>query len=264
MRAEDIEYKTTMFNESWRGALAGLGLGITSLATPSQSHGQSINQLATYVMKNEGLPADPYRVYKDSKGLLTIGRGHLIQSNSRAIFNKLFGSSVDFDAIRSGKDKLTMSQIDRLFQYDLKRKITLAEKLVPKLKSYPSTVQAAIVDGVYRGDLSGSPKTLKLINAGKFKEAAREYLDNDEYRKAKSSKSGVAKRMENNARIYSEYSGKEQPVLSATTTTKQYTVKPGDSLWKISKQLDTSVKDLQTKNPRVNPNKLQIGQKINY
>ena len=264
MLINNTEYNTEMFDESWRGALAGLGLGVASLMSPSPAHAEVPSRMAGYIMQNEGLPKDPYKVYKDSKGLLTIGRGHLVTDNSRNIFKQLFGDKVNFDSIRSGKSKLTLDQVNKLFEYDLKKKIALAEKLVPKLKSYPSDVQTAIVDGVYRGDLSGSSKTLRLINAGKFKEAAKEYLDNDEYRKAKASKSGVAGRMENNARIYSRYTKEKQSAQPTSTTTKQYTIKPGDSFWKVSKQLDTSVEKLQSKNPGVNPNKLQIGQKINY
>ena len=34
----------------------------------------------------------------------------------------------------------------------------------------------------FRGSLSGSPKTISLLNAGKYDEASQEFLNNDEYR----------------------------------------------------------------------------------
>ena len=45
----------------------------------------------------------------------------------------------------------------------------------------------------FRGSLSGSPKTISLLNEGKFDEASNEFLNNDEYRTT--SLGGVKKRM---------------------------------------------------------------------
>lgn len=270
MLTNNIDYNTQMFEESWRSALAGLGMmAATSMADPAPAYDKIYSQAASHIMKTEGLPRDPYRIYQDNKGNPTIGRGHLVTNNTRNIFNTLFGDKINFDSIRSGEDKLSLEQINKLFEYDLKSKIALAQRLVPDLFSLPDEIQIAIIDGVYRGDLSGSPKTLGHINARNFKEAAREYLDNEEYRKAKKEQTGVAKRMENNANIFSKYANMEQltqpiPAQSTTNTPKQYTIEPGDSFWKISKKLNTSVNELQKKNPRVDPHKLQIGQKVNY
>jgi len=288
MPTNNIDYNTHMFEESLHSVLAGLGLmaatsmadpaaatsmadpaAATSMADPAPAYDKIYNQAASHIMKNESLPRDPCRIYQDNKGNPTIGRGHLVTNNTRNIFNTLFGDKINFDSIRSGEDKLSLEQINKLFEYDLKRKIALAQRLVPDLFSLPDEIQIAIIDGVYRGDLSGSPKTLKLINARNFKEAAREYLDNKEYREAKKEKTGVAKRMEANARIYSKYADGKQstpsvPAQSTTNTTKQYIIKPDDTLWKISRKLNTTVEDLQKKNPRVDPYKLQIGQKVNY
>jgi len=50
-----------------------------------------------------------------------------------------------------------------------------------------------------RGELSGSPKTRRLINTGKFKEAAREYINNKQYQNAvKLGVPGIRPRMESN------------------------------------------------------------------
>ena len=44
------------------------------------------------------------------------------------------------------------------------------------------------------------------MNEGRWSDVAGEYLDNDEYRAAVESGSGVSKRMERNAQVFKEYS----------------------------------------------------------
>ena len=57
----------------------------------------------------------------------------------------------------------------------------------------------------YRGSLVQSPRTRKLINQGKLKEAADEFLNNDEYRDAvKRKRSGIRESMENVAKALRE------------------------------------------------------------
>ena len=49
--------------------------------------------------------------------------------------------------------------------------------------------------------MSGSPLTIRLINAGKFKEASIEFLRNEEYDNAISlDRRGIIKRMKNTAK----------------------------------------------------------------
>ena len=48
----------------------------------------------------------------------------------------------------------------------------------------------------FRGSIRQSPKTVKLINQGRYQEAAGEFLDNDEYRDAeKRGRPGIKVRM---------------------------------------------------------------------
>jgi len=127
--------------------------------------------------------------YIDSKGNRTIGIGHKM---------------VNGDCI---PDVLENEEIDDLFDMDLEEKMKLAKKLFPKLDTYPDYVFAAIMDGIFRGDLSGSPKTSKLINAGKWKEASIEYLNNKEYANAiKNNMLGIYKRMTENSYQFLQYS----------------------------------------------------------
>jgi len=144
------------------------------------------------------------RVYKDSKGLLTVGIGHLITKDDTQTFPLLFGPDFDFKGLLRGKVRLTQDQIDSLFEHDLAGKMNTVRRHVTVFNDLPGPVQVAVFDGFFRGDLSGSPKTLGHMNAGRWDQAASEYLDNDEYRasKAQGTRHGVWQRMERNAKQF--------------------------------------------------------------
>jgi GH24 family phage-related lysozyme (muramidase) len=142
-----------------------------------------------YISANEGTKNAPY---KDSKGLWTVGIGHLMSP----------------EEVRqmSGKT-LSQQQVDEIFARDLNSKMRLAKReLGAAYDKLPTGAKVAVLDGFFRGDLSGSPEALKLIRAGKLAEAADEYLDNNEYRASvalnkKGEPHGVAGRMERNAAV---------------------------------------------------------------
>lgn len=69
-------------------------------------------------------------------------------------------------------------------------------RYTPNLASLPESVQDALLVANYRGDWGQSKKTRRLFKAGKYAEAAEEFLNNEDYRKALSEKSGVYKRFE--------------------------------------------------------------------
>ena len=79
---------------------------------------------------------------------------------------------------------------------NIKLKLIQTKKNIKNFDSLSNNLKKNIVSSWYRGSLSGSPKTIRLINEGKFKEASIEFLNNAEYKAAVKSGSGVAKRME--------------------------------------------------------------------
>ena len=86
---------------------------------------------------------------------------------------------------------------------NIKLKLIQTKKNIKNFDSLSNNLKKNIVSSWYRGSLSGSPKTIRLINEGKFKEASIEFLNNAEYKaavKKGSSMSGVAKRMEDVAK----------------------------------------------------------------
>jgi GH24 family phage-related lysozyme (muramidase) len=142
------------------------------------------------IRRHEGFKEKPYT---DTKGKRTIGIGTLIGDGSEEAYRK----SPYFNKT------ITEDQAAEIARGDIKAKIATSERLLGRdyLYSVSPALQAQIISSVYRGGLSGSPNTMKLLKAGKFEDAAREYINNDEYRKSKAKKEGVYKRMDETAAI---------------------------------------------------------------
>lgn len=142
------------------------------------------------IRRHEGFKEKPYT---DTKGKKTIGIGTLIGDGSEEAYRK----SPYFNKT------ITEEQAAEIARQSIKDKIATSERLLGRdyLYSVSPALQAQIISSVYRGGLSGSPNTMKLLKAGKFEEASREYINNDEYRKSKAKKEGVYKRMDETAAI---------------------------------------------------------------
>lgn len=153
------------------------------------------------VIEDEGIRT---KMYKDTKGIPTIGIGHNLQaSNSKSTFIKAFGDqglSLHQQALRGGS--LSHDQARKLFDIDYEHHLNQALKLTPNLAEHHPLVQASIVSGTYRGHWGGSPKARELFNQGDYHRAANELLDNEEYR---ASKDGVRKRMDRDAKHIREF-----------------------------------------------------------
>jgi len=149
-----------------------------------------------YIAKHEGLRLS---TYKDPKGFPTIGIGHKITTETPAIMKQLFGRDFDAESVVAGKRKLSKSQAFDLFRYDIEKRVGEIQKAIPRFATYPQYLRTALLDGWFRGDLPGSPRTLELIRNGDFATASVEYVNHDEFR----SSPGIARRMEKNAlRMY--------------------------------------------------------------
>ena len=131
-------------------------------------------------------------VYKDSKGLSTIGHGHLVTPQSPKIFAEL---NISPDVL-TGKAKLTPEQADKLLERDVKTRLPQVEKLVPNFNTYSSELQGQLASEQFRGMLGKSPSALKKLNAGDFSGASTEYLNAKDYRESVRDKTGIAPRMQ--------------------------------------------------------------------
>jgi len=85
-------------------------------------------------------------------------------------------------------------------QMDIRDRLPRIKKEIPIFSKLPVEIQTPMFLEYFRGKLTkaGSPKTVDLINQGKFKEASKEFLNSDEYRNAKArGREGIRARMEN-------------------------------------------------------------------
>jgi GH24 family phage-related lysozyme (muramidase) len=131
-------------------------------------------------------------VYNDSKGLPTVGHGHLVTDDSSKIFTEL---NINPDVLR-GKGKLTPEQADKLLERDVKARLPQVQKLVPGFSTYSPELQAQLTSEHFRGMLGKSPNALKKLSAGDYSGASTEYLNAKDYRESIKDRTGIAPRMQ--------------------------------------------------------------------
>lgn len=169
-------------------------------ATPKISSEEFHRLAMNYIRENElgGAGIDYHKPYRDHKGKLTIGVGHLVTAKEKAT--------------NAFKKRLSEDQVLDLFKKDIKSKLDSAHRLFPKYEEYPTDLKIKLLDGIFRGDVSGSPSTIKLINKGQWQRAANEFLDSKEYKEASKHGHGTAPRMKKIADAIKSMAKKEQPV----------------------------------------------------
>ena len=92
---------------------------------------------------------------------------------------------------------------------DIEDRLPIIKDNIKNFNKFPLEVRQNLVSSWFRGSLSGSPDTLDLINAGKYKEAAKEFLNNDEYKNAIAlDRRGIIKRMDATAKAIESLSTK--------------------------------------------------------
>ena len=124
---------------------------------------------------------------------------------------------------------------------NIEKRIPIIRKKISNFDSFPIELKIAIVSSWFRGSLGGSPKTMKLVNEGKFKEASVEFLNNQEYKNArKDGKAGIIKRMDATAEALLEY-GKS---LETGTALDQYNIFKGVQADQFDNILDRFIENL--------------------
>ena len=179
----------------------------TDIPNKQTSRTSFMKKVMRFLTANEGFRNE---AYPDVYGYLTIGVGHLIKPTD--IKNGLFK---DGEYTMDGKGniiyaKLTDKRVYQLFLHDVESKILKIQNSFPNYEEYPEPLKIAILDGYFRGDLAGSPKTINLIRTsfekcleGDIKsakklanDAATEFLNNVEYKSSVKNGTGVKGRME--------------------------------------------------------------------
>jgi|TARA_S200002703_G_scaffold154842_1_gene158262 GH24 family phage-related lysozyme (muramidase) len=94
-------------------------------------------------------------------------------------------------------DTITKPQAEKRLDLEVKQRLKSINKLIDNFDQYPAYLRGPVFSEHYRGSIQQSPQTRKLMNEGKFSEAADEFLDNDQYRNADKLKiPGIKARME--------------------------------------------------------------------
>lgn len=169
-----------------------------------------IDAIKSYIapLENDPVTKKPsLEPYLDPNKKWTIGTGHLIGKE---------GSDADL-AKSKLKYGITESEAKVLFDTDIINKIdsvTRPNQLGEAFYSYSPELKNAIISSYFRGDLSGSPKAKAALRAGDFEGAAKQLLDNDDYRKSKDPKEpkgGITKRFDELAALFRSEKERQQP-----------------------------------------------------
>ena len=90
-------------------------------------------------------------------------------------------------------DTITREEADIQLQKNIDDRLVQIRQAIPEFDNLPLEARQHLLGSWFRGSLSGSPKTIGLINEGKWDEASQEFLNNDEFRNT--TLGGVKKRM---------------------------------------------------------------------
>ena len=134
-----------------------------------------INQIMERVIKHEGYKPE---VYKDTKGIPTVGVGFNLSRKDSA--QRLKSVGADFQAVLSGRQKLTDSQIKSLLKQDLMTAANDAKSLVKNFSSLPMNVQGVLTEMVFNLGKTGLSKFSNFLNniySNNFQAASSEMLN---------------------------------------------------------------------------------------
>lgn len=129
------------------------------------------------VAKHEGRRV---AVYKDSKGILTIGIGFNLEALAAPGICSTFG--LNYQGLLDGTIILTEDQIDEIFQFQLNNVIAQAQATFPTFNTFPDDVQAVICDMIFQlgwKGFQGFHHTISCIKSGSWKDAAANMLASD-------------------------------------------------------------------------------------
>ena len=94
-------------------------------------------------------------------------------------------------------ETITLEKAKKNLEEDINIRLVEIQNRIPNFSNFSEELQLALFGEYYRGSVGQSRETIKLINAGKYNEAAIEFLNNKEYKDAKKrNRRGIRKNME--------------------------------------------------------------------
>lgn len=104
----------------------------------------------------------------------------------------------------------TGSAIHRGFKVAYREHEDRVRKIIPQFDSLPEYLREELVQSAYRGDITGSPRAVRLFNAMKYQQAAQEFLNNQEYRDSRTPAS-IKRRIESVSTAILRYAKEQRP-----------------------------------------------------
>jgi hypothetical protein len=182
-----------------------------------------------------------------------------------------YGHKITDAELNAGKfsNGVTEQEATKMLMSDLQIATDKAKRLVPTYDTLPENIQQALINACYRGELKSTYDTVKLMNANKWKEASKEYLNRRDYN---AGSTGLKQRMNWNATQFASYVPNKNKTSTNYfsdwwSTQKQkamasvYAVKPGDTLSAIAVKHKTTVDSLKRIN-QLKTDTIQVGQKL--
>lgn len=133
------------------------------------------------VMKNWNEETQRWYPYEDADGW-SIAYGHFITDPE--------------EVERLKKEGITMDEALELLDDDYYKKLKRTRQEIPNFDELPDDLKAGLVDSVFNGFLTKSPKTIALINEGKFLEASEELITGAIISENYKNKPGIKKRVD--------------------------------------------------------------------
>ena len=133
-----------------------------------------VKEIIPRVKKHEGVKP---KVYKDSRGFMTVGVGMKLSRGDADKVLKSVGANPQL--VKAGKQALTTSQMDKILIRDLMDSQKSMERVMPNFASLPPDVQGVLIEMNFNLGTTGLlkfSKFLDLIKKGKYEEASKEML----------------------------------------------------------------------------------------
>jgi len=158
------------------------------LPAPQELQDDHQNRVVELIDKYEGINNT---LYLDIDENPTLGIGHLVNKDSvkmlkdlgvpQEVLTKLEEGLLDIKNTKEVDIGLSDEHRDALRDYHISEKREVVRKQIPNFDNLPAELQAQLIQSAYRGGITGSGDTIDFINAGKWEEAAEEFLKHDEY-----------------------------------------------------------------------------------
>lgn len=186
-------------------------------------------QYKMLLMESTSLADDPdfQQMVKDFEGSVKVGDKHITYDDAtgkkvtkgQTVSGTLtigYGTTKSIHPSIYVGETISETKAVEFLKKGIEKKENVAREKMSNYDTFPKYVRMAILNAMYRGDLG--PKTITLINQGKWSQVSKEYLDHPNYTNP-GKLTGVVSRMKSNADAFDKYAQELKTPTKVTTTT---------------------------------------------